>query len=147
MRPAAASTGRFGRDRLAPRATPRTRSGRMTPRRLVATLAIVNVLCAPVSWFDEGVTPSWVVYPLALLLGLWRLRRGKGLVFLAVAAGVFLVVHLPWSFAFLTDGEHPIDRDLEYSPLQWFLTLLVAPLALEVAALWTWLRERAPLRA
>jgi hypothetical protein len=114
----------------------------MTPRQLVATLAIVNVLCAPVSWFDDGVTPSWVVYPLALLVGLWRLRRGKGLVFLAVAAGVFLVVHLPWSFAFLTDGEHPLDSDLEYSPVQWFLTLLVAPLALEVAALWAWLRER-----
>jgi hypothetical protein len=114
----------------------------MTPRQLVATLAIANVLCAPVSWVDDGVTPSWVVYPLALLVGLWRLRRGKGLVFLAVAAGVFLVVHLPWSFAFLTDGKHPLDSDLEYSPVQWFLTLLVAPLVLEAAALWAWLRER-----
>jgi hypothetical protein len=108
----------------------------------VAILAVVNVLCAPVSWFDEGVTPSWVIYPLALLVGLWRLRRGKGLVFLAVTAAVFLVVHLPWSFAFLTDGENPVDSDREYSPVQWFLTLLVAPLALEVASLWTWLRER-----
>jgi hypothetical protein len=115
---------------------------RLGSRQLVATLAIVNVVCAPLSWFDEGVTPSWVIYPLALLVGLWRLRRGKGLLFLAIAAAVFLVVHLPWSFAFLTDGEHPIDSDLEYSPLQWFLTLLVAPLALEIAALWTWLRER-----
>lgn len=114
----------------------------MTSRQLVATLATVNVLCAPVSWVDEGVTPSWVVYPLALLVGLWRLRRGKGLIFLAVAAAVFLLVHLPWSFAFLTGGEHPIDSDREYSPLQWVITLLVAPLALEIAALWTWRRER-----
>ena len=114
----------------------------MTSRQLVAALAIVNIVCAPVSWFDEGVTPSWVIYPLALLVGLWRLRRGKGLLFLAIAAAVFLLVHLPWSFAFLTDGEHPLDSDLEYSPLQWVLTLLVAPLVLEVAALWTWVRER-----
>ena len=114
----------------------------MTARQLVAAIAIVNVLCAPVSWFDEGVTPSWIVSPLALRVGLWRLRRGKGLLFLAIAAAVFLLVHLPWSFALVTDGEHPLDSDLEYSPLQWFLTLLVAPLALEVAALWTWRRER-----
>jgi hypothetical protein len=114
----------------------------MKPRQVVAALAIVNILCAPVSWIDEFVTPSWVVYPLALLTGLWRLRRGKGLVFLAVAAAVFLLVHLPWSFAFVLGGDHPIDSDLEYSPVQWFLTLLVAPLALLVAALWAWRRER-----
>ena len=117
----------------------------MTPRRLVGALAIVNVLCAPVSWIDDGLTPSWVVYPLALLVGLWRLRRGKGLVFLAVAAIVFLLVHLPWSFAFLFGGEHPLDSDLEYSPVQWNLTLLVAPAALAIAALWAWRRERSAL--
>ena len=117
----------------------------MTPRRLVGALAIVNVLCAPVSWIDDGLTPSWVVYPLALLVGLLRLRRGKGLVFLAVAAIVFLLVHLPWSFAFLFGGEHPLDSDLEYSPVQWNLTLLVAPAALAIAALWAWRRERSAL--
>ena len=111
-------------------------------RRLVAAIAIVNVLCAPVSWFDEGVTPSWVIYPLALLVGLWRLRRGKGLVFLAVAALVFLLVHLPWSFAFLFTGEHPLDSDREYSPLQWLLTLLVAPAALAIVGLFAWRQER-----
>lgn len=114
----------------------------MELRRLVAAIAIVNVLCAPVSWFDEGVTPSWVIYPLALLVGLWRLRRGKGLVFLAVSALVFLLVHLPWSFAFLFAGEHPLDSDLEYSPLQWMLTLLVAPVALAIAGLFAWRQER-----
>lgn len=106
----------------------------MDSRRLVAALAVVNVLCAPVSWFDEGVTPSWVVYPAALLIGLWRLRRGKGLLWIAVAAAVFVVVHLPWSFAFLFEGDHPLDADLEYSPVQWFLTLLVAPAALATVA-------------
>lgn len=111
-------------------------------RLAVAALAAVNVLCAPVSWFDEGVTPSWVVYPVALLIGLWRLRRGKGLVWIAVAAVVFVLVHLPWSFAFLFGGEHPIDADLEYSPVQWFLTLLVAPAALAAVAFLAWRRER-----
>jgi hypothetical protein len=117
----------------------------MTQRQLVAALAIVNLLCAPVSWFDEGLTASWVVYPLALLVGLWRLRQGKGLVFLAVAAVVFLLVHLPWSFAFLFGGENPIDSDLEYSPVQWILTLLFAPAALAIAALWGWRRERSAM--
>lgn len=110
----------------------------MDSRRLVAALAVVNVLCAPVSWFDEGVTPSWVVYPAALLIGLWRLRRGKGLLWIAVAAAVFVVVHLPWSFAFLFEGDHPLDTDLEYSPVQWFLTLLVAPAALAIVAFLAW---------
>jgi hypothetical protein len=121
----------------------------MDPRRLVLVLTVLNVLCAPISWIDEGVTPSWVVYPTALLLGLWRLRRGRGLVWLAVAAIVFVVVHLPWSFAFLFGGDHPLDSDLEYSPLQWFLTLLVAPAALAIAALAAWRSERAgaPRRA
>lgn len=114
----------------------------MDVRRLVAALVVVNVLCAPVSWLDEGVTPSWVVYPVALLIGLWRLRRGRGLVWVGVAAAVFLVVHVPWSFAFLFGGEHPLDADLEYSPLQWFLTLLVAPAALLAAAVAAWRRER-----
>ena len=114
----------------------------MKRRQLVGAVAIVNILCAPVSWIDEFVTPSWVVYPLALLIGLWRLRRGKGLIFLAVAAAVFLLVHVPWSFAFLFGGDHPIDDDLEYSPVQWFLTLLVAPLALLVVSLWAWRWER-----
>jgi hypothetical protein len=26
------------------------------------------LLCAPVSWIDDGITPSWVVYPIALLI-------------------------------------------------------------------------------
>jgi hypothetical protein len=121
----------------------------MDPRRLVLVVTVLNVLCAPVSWIDEGVTPSWVVYPTALLIGLWRLRRGRGLVWLAVAAIVFVAVHLPWSFAFLFGGDHPLDSDLEYSPLQWFLTLLVAPAALAIAALAAWRSERAgaPRRA
>ena len=111
-------------------------------RRLVAVLTAVNLLCAPVSWVDDGVTVSWVVYPAALLIGLWRLRRGNGLMWLAVAAVVFLVVHLPWSFAFLFGGDHPLDADLEYSPVQWFLTLLVAPAALAAAAFVGWWQER-----
>jgi hypothetical protein len=114
----------------------------MELRQVVAALAVVNILCAPVSWFDEGVTPSWVVYPLALLIGLWRLRRGKGIVFFGVAALVFLLVHLPFSFAWLFGGEHPVDADREYSPLQWVLTLLVVPAVLLVAAALGWREER-----
>jgi hypothetical protein len=60
-------------------------------------MIIISLLCAPVSWMDDGLTPSWVVYPIALLIALWRFRSGRGALFVAIAALVFLIIHLPWS--------------------------------------------------
>jgi len=105
-------------------------------RAALASVAVLNVLCAPVSWIDEGVTPSWVVYPIALLVGLWRLRAGgrSGTLFLGISALVFLIVHLPFTWAALFGDENPFNADREFSPLQWFLTLFVAPLLLIVVS-------------
>lgn len=114
-------------------------------RAALVAAAVVNLLCAPVSWIDEGVTPSWVVYPLVLLVGLWRVRGGRrtGALFFGIAALVFLVVHLPFTWAALFGDENPFDADQEFSPLQWFLTLFVAPLLLLVVAAFAHRRARA----
>jgi hypothetical protein len=111
----------------------------VTWRRVLIGLVLVSIACAPVSWIDEGVTPSWVVYPLALLFGLYRLWRGRGIVFVGVAALVFLVVHLPFAYAAVFGDENPFDADREFSPVQWMITLFVIPLATLVVA---WLARR-----
>jgi hypothetical protein len=84
------------------------------------------------------VTPSWVVYPLLLLAGLYRLRSGgtRGTVWVGVAALVFILVHLPFTYAALLGDENPFDAEGEFSPVQWFITLFLIPLAtLVVSAL------------
>lgn len=113
----------------------------MTWRRVLLGLVLVSIGCAPVSWIDEGVTPSWVVYPLALLVGLYRLRKGgaTGTLFVGIAALVFLLVHLPFAYAALFGDENPFGADREFSPVQWFVTLFLIPLATAVVA---WLARR-----
>ena len=113
----------------------------MTWRRGVLGLVVVSLACAPVSWIDEGVTPSWVVYPVALMIGLYRLRKGgtSGTVFVGVAALIFFLVHLPFAFAAVFGDENPFDADREFSPVQWTITLFLIPLATVIAA---WLARR-----
>jgi hypothetical protein len=113
----------------------------VTWRRVLIALVAISTACAPVSWIDEGVTPSWVVYPLALLVGLYRLRKGgtTGTVFVGVAALVFLVVHLPFAYAAVFGDENPLDAEREFSPVQWTITLFLIPLATVIVA---WLARR-----
>lgn len=110
-------------------------------RRVLLLLVALGLVSAPVSWIDEGVTPSWVVYPLLLLAGAWRLRRGgrAGTLWIGIAAIAFLLVHVPFTSAALFGSEHPVDAEREFSPLQWFVTLFLIPLATLVAA---WLARR-----
>src|SRR5688572_4444911 len=90
---------------------------------LVAVI-VVSLLCAPVSWVDDGITPSWIVYPIVLLIALWRVSRGSGALFVGIAALVFLIVHLPWTYAALTGADkNPLDRASPSSPVQWLITL------------------------
>ena len=78
-----------------------------------------HLLCAPVSWIDDGITPSWVVYPIALVIALSCFRSGHGALLVAIAALVFLIVHLPWSGAAITGAENnPLDRESPSSPVQ-----------------------------
>ena len=49
--------------------------------------------------------------------------------FVGVAALVFLLVHLPWTYAALTGAEtNPLDRESPSSPVQWLITLFAVPL-------------------
>ena len=112
-------------------------------RRALLVMIIVSLLCAPVSWVDDGLTPSWVVYPTALLIALWRFRRGQGALFVAIAALVFLIIHLPWTWAAITGAEsNPLDRDSPSSPVQWIITLFAVPLATCAIAWITWSKQR-----
>lgn len=117
-------------------------------RTALVVVIVASLLCAPVSWVDDGVTPSWVVYPLVLLVALWRVHRGRGALFVAVAALVFLVVHLPWTWAAVTGADHnPLDRASPSSPAQWLITLFVVPLVTTAVGWAAWTRDRKPLES
>lgn len=117
-------------------------------RRALLVVIILSLICAPVSWVDDGVTPSWIAYPIVLLLALWRYHRGHGALFVGVAALVFLLVHLPWTYAAVTGAEtNPLDRASPSSPVQWLITLFAVPLVTSAVGFLTWLRERAHRRS
>ncbi|HWJ54174.1 MAG TPA: hypothetical protein VNT24_12435 [Propionibacteriaceae bacterium] len=112
-------------------------------RRALLVMIIVSLLCAPVSWIDDGITPSWVVYPIALIIALWRFRSGHGALFVAIASLVFLIVHLPWSWAAITGAENnPLDRASPSSPVQWLITLSIVPLLTTAIGWITWFKQR-----
>ena len=117
--------------------------GRQFPwRQAVLALVLLSLLCAPVSWIDDGITPSWIVYPVVLLIALWRIRRGHGALYVGIAALVFLLVHLPWTRAALTGAGPPLDRALPSSPVQWVVTLFVVPFATSLVGFVAWAQER-----
>jgi hypothetical protein len=112
-------------------------------RRALLAMIIVSLLCAPVSWIDDGITPSWVVYPIVLLVALWRFRRGQAALFVGIAALVFLIVHVPWSWAAITGADtNPLDRESPSSPVQWLITLFIVPALTTVVGWITWARQR-----
>jgi hypothetical protein len=121
-----------------------TRSAGATPRRaILLMLAVASVASAPLSWAIDGLTPSFVVYPLVLLVGIWRMRSGGGSLYLAITATAFLVVHLPWAWTAAT-GERtsPIPDDIEVHRFACAITLFVLPLVTAIAGLAAWLEGR-----
>jgi hypothetical protein len=118
----------------------RIREWASSPRRVVLlALVLVSLACAPVSRVLDGVTPSMIVYPLVLLVGLWRFRRGGGSLFFAIAATIFLLVHLPFTWAAITDsGENPSNASRPYNPAEWIVTLFAVPLATAIAGFLAW---------
>jgi len=67
------------------------------------TLALLSLAFEVASWIIEGITPSWVVFSIFLVVGLVRWRKGGsyGIVWLGVSALVFLLVHPPFDKAAL----------------------------------------------
>ncbi|HUF16230.1 MAG TPA: hypothetical protein VMQ46_10120 [Acidimicrobiia bacterium] len=98
-------------------------------RTILLALVAVGLACAPWSWVVDGVTPSWVVYPVVLLVGLWRIARGGGALYLGVAATIFLLVHVPWtSTAFIGQRINPLPADIAVHHVEWTVTLFIVPL-------------------
>jgi hypothetical protein len=100
-------------------------------------LAVLSLFLAPVSWVVEGVTPSWIVFPVFLVIGLARTRRGgtAGTVWLGLSALAFLLVHLPFDKAALSEHcVNPADADKDCHPAFWLISLGAVPLLMVVTA-------------
>jgi hypothetical protein len=100
-------------------------------------LAAVGLVFAVTSWVVEGVTPSWVVFPILLVIGLVRARKGgtSGTVWIGLSALVFLVVHLPFVKAALSDDcVIPGSADRPCHPTWWIVSLGFFPLFVVLAA-------------
>ncbi len=109
----------------------------LTWRRLLFALAALGLVFAVVSWIVEGVTPSWIVFPILLLVGLVRARRGgsSGTVWLGLSALVFLLVHLPFDKAALSDHcVNPTGSDKACHPAWWLVSLGTFPLLMVLAS-------------
>lgn len=117
-----------------------TGSTTATPRRTILLVLVVESLaCAPWSWIVDGLTPSWVVYPIVLLAGLWRMRRGDGTLYFAIVVAVFFLVHLPWAWTAFT-GERTgfVPDDVAIHRVEWAVTLFAVPLLTALAGFTAW---------
>jgi hypothetical protein len=119
-----------------------------TARKVLLALVVVNLIDGVISLADEGVTPSWVIYPILLVIGAVLLLRRPGrigIAFLGASALLFVLVHIPFTVEALSPGpcENPADADRECSAVLWPITLTAIPAATVIGAGWAWLRERA----
>jgi hypothetical protein len=93
-----------------------SRSLRANWRTVLFVLVVASLACAPVSWVDDGLTPSWIIYPLILLVGLWRMWRGHGTLYFGIAGTIFLLVHLPFTWAALFGSQSPVGLTSRTTP-------------------------------
>ncbi len=106
---------------------------------LVVTVA-ANLLGGLVFTLTEGLVPSWIVYPILLIIGLWMLRRRArtGALFLLGSATLFLLIHLPFTLLVQFRGSQCPDC----SPTLLWVTLFIVPLLTAFAAMMTWQQVR-----
>ena len=105
---------------------------------LVAAVA-ANLLGGLVFVVTEALVPSWVVYPILLIIGLGLLRRRAitGVLFLLGSAVLFLLVHLPFT-PFGPKGSACPDC----SQLLLWVTLFIVPLLTAFVAMMAWRQAR-----
>ena len=83
-------------------------------------------------------TPSFVVYPLFLLVGLWRLHKGGGTLSFGIVATVFLAIHLPFNWAAVFDDQSPLGADKPNNPVEWTTTLFAVQLLTAATGFLAW---------
>jgi hypothetical protein len=109
----------------------------LTWKRFLLGLSMLGLAFAVTSWIVEGVTPSWVVFPIFLAVGLIRTRRGgtSGIVLLGLAALVFLLVHIPFVREALSDDcVNPVESDKPCHRVFWLVSLGLFPLMMLLTA-------------
>jgi hypothetical protein len=117
----------------------------VTHRRSLIALLLLNLLAGTWSLAVDGVTPSWIVYPLLLLLTLPLLRRSvrHAAGYLAAVATLFVLVHLGFLGAATSETcVHPADSSIACHRATWMVTLGVVPMVTAVGAAAVWFRAR-----
>lgn len=108
-------------------------------RPVLLALVLASLATAPWSWIVDDLTPSFIVYPLVLLVGLWRMRKGGGTLYFGIAASIFLLVHVPWAWsAFTGERAGPLPEDVAIHRFTWTVTLFAVPLLTAVAGFRAW---------
>jgi len=110
----------------------------MDNARIIQLLVGVNLAAGVWSLSVDGVTPSWVVYPVLLIVSIaLLLRRGVATAsgYLAGLAAIFTLMHLPFAReAVSSDCVHPADPNLACHPVTWVTTLGIVPALTAVVA-------------
>lgn len=94
--------------------------------QILIVAVAANLLDGLVFTLTEGLVPSWVVYPLLLIIGLWMLRKNPvtGASFLCGSAVLFFLIHLPFTVLVGLRGNQCADC----SPTLLWITLFIIPL-------------------
>ena len=108
--------------------------------RILAAAVAANLLGGLVFTVIESLVPSWVIYPLLLIIGLWMLRRRAttGALFLFGSTILFLLIHLPFTLlAGFMDNPCP-----DCSRTLLWMTLFIIPLLTTFIAIMAWRQAR-----
>jgi hypothetical protein len=108
-------------------------------KHVLLVLVVMNLIGGIVFIVTEGLVPSWVVYPILLIVGALRLRKGgtTGTVFLGVTAVIFILVHFPFTFFGPEGSACP-----QCSQVLLWVTLFVVPLLTTLVAVLAWRQAR-----
>lgn len=109
-------------------------------KQILVVAVAANLLGGLVFTLTDILVPSWVVYPLLLIVGLWMLRRRPitGSLFLLGSAVLFFLIHLPFTILVGWRGNQCADC----SPTLLWVTLFIIPLLTVFVATMAWQQTR-----